>query len=87
MSASKPRIGIGILEKWRGQGIGRRLFEECLALARSTGLKRIELSAYSDNAPAIGMYESHGFSREGQKKDARKIDGNCQDEILMALRF
>lgn len=78
---------MGVLKEWRGQGIGRRLISGCLALARPAGLERIELIVYSDNVAAIRLYESAGFIREGRKQQARRIDGICQDELLMALRF
>jgi len=80
-------LGVGVARDWRCQGIGRRLIVECLAQARQTGLERIELVVYSDNARAVHLYESLGFRHEGRKVGARKIDGYHQDELLMALRW
>jgi len=78
-------LGMGVLQPWRNQGLGRGLLEATLAAARQQTIERIELIVYSDNARAIGLYESAGFLHEGRKQNARRIDGTYQDELLMAL--
>ena len=45
----------------REQGIGRKLTEQALALAKVAGAHAVELSAFSFNEPAIGLYRSLGF--------------------------
>jgi ribosomal protein S18 acetylase RimI-like enzyme len=80
-------LGMGVLQEWRGQGIGRRLLGECLALGRTAELERIELAVYADNNRAIRLYESMGFVLEGRRSQVRKIDGQSQDELLMAFRY
>jgi len=84
-SALAGTLGMGVLKEWRRKGIGRRLIGECLALARAHGLERVELTVFADNAPAIRLYEAMGFAHEGRTRNTRKIDGYCQDELLMAL--
>jgi GNAT superfamily N-acetyltransferase len=51
-----------VRESARGTGLGRALVQECLAAARARGCKRIELDVQSDNAGALALYESCGFS-------------------------
>jgi ribosomal protein S18 acetylase RimI-like enzyme len=51
-----------VSEDARGQGLGRALLEECFAVARSRGCKRIELDVQADNTGALRLYESAGFS-------------------------
>lgn len=80
-------LGMGVVRQWRGQGIGRQLMEQSLALARDSGFERIELIVYSDNEAAKRLYDSVGFKLEGTKQNARKIDGQYQDELVMALCF
>jgi GNAT superfamily N-acetyltransferase len=46
----------------RGTGLGRALVEECLAVARARGCRRIELDVQSDNTGARALYASCGFS-------------------------
>lgn len=78
-------LGMGVRREWRRHGVGRRLLEDCLVLARAAGLEKIELEVFSDNAGAIALYESHGFTREGLKVRSRKLEGRYQDVLLMAL--
>jgi ribosomal protein S18 acetylase RimI-like enzyme len=79
------RLGMGVLLEWRRHGIGRRLLEACLALAKNAHLEKVELEVFSDNIAAIRLYESFGFSREGVRVRSRKLDGRYQDLELMAL--
>jgi len=79
------RLGMGVLLEWRRHGIGRRLLEECLGLAKNAGLEKVELEVFSDNIAAMKLYESFGFCREGVRVRSRKLDGRYQDLVLMAL--
>jgi RimJ/RimL family protein N-acetyltransferase len=80
-------LGMGVLNKYRGQGIGSALLYQTLAEARNRGLERVELSVFASNLPAIHLYEKFKFEIEGRKKRARKLDGNYDDIIVMALIF
>lgn len=56
-----------------------------IALVQAPPLERIELDVFASNKPAIALYEKLGFTREGIKRGARKIDGVSDDVVLMAL--
>jgi putative acetyltransferase len=47
-------------------------------------LKRVELSVFVDNEPALALYRSFGFVVEGTKKFAAIRNGAYMDEYLMA---
>jgi ribosomal protein S18 acetylase RimI-like enzyme len=79
------RLGMGVLLEWRRHGVGRRLLEGCLELAKNAGLEKVELEVFTDNTAAIKLYKSFGFSREGVRVRGRKLDGRYQDLMLMAL--
>ncbi len=79
------RLGMGLLPAYRGQGLGRRLAETCLADAWHKGLTRIELDVYASNQAAIHLYEQLGFVHEGRKNNARFLDGLYDDILLMAI--
>jgi len=81
------RLGMGVLKEYRGQGIGSQLLEEGLSEARDRGLERVELDVYASNTPAIHLYEKFEFMIEGRKRKARKLDGNYEDLIVMAILF
>jgi len=79
------KLGMGIMKKYRGLGIGKRLMEETISVARSRGLERIELDVYASNTIAINLYEKFNFHTEGRKQKARKIDERYEDILNMAL--
>ena len=54
----------------RGRGVGRALFEACLARARAAGKRRMALHTTEWMTTARAMYERAGFSREPEG-DAR----------------
>lgn len=45
----------------RGKGLGRRLLEDLLAMARSRGHRRVVLDTASVLKEAIALYRSRGF--------------------------
>jgi RimJ/RimL family protein N-acetyltransferase len=53
--------------------------------SREKGLERIELEVYGSNKSAIRLYERAGFVVEGVKKRARKLDGEYDDLVQMAV--
>src|SRR5437016_6002990 len=79
------RLGMGVLLNYRGQGIGRRLAEKTIELAKLIGLERIELDVYASNKPAIALYKGLGFGLEGVKRKGRKLDGIYDDVVVMGL--
>ena len=79
------RIGMGIIDGFRGRGIGRRLLEAVIEHCWRVGLVRIELEVFVDNEPAIALYKKLGFQYEGRLRKARLIDGEYRDVFHMAL--
>ena len=47
-------------------------------------LTRLELEVYTDNAPALRLYEKLGFSIEGTMADFAFRDGEYVDTYVMA---
>ena len=52
---------MAVLERYRGQGIGRRLLEYTIAQARLLGAHTLELASNSKLANAVHLYETFGF--------------------------
>ena len=52
---------VGVNVAHRGRGIGRALIAKCEAFARSKGARWLRNAVLGRNAPARGLYESHGF--------------------------
>ncbi len=79
-------LGMGLLTKFRGQGIGTRLIAETMAAASHAGITRIELTVYTHNEAARKLYEKMGFETEGLQKGSVLIDGVYIDSWMMAAR-
>ena len=78
-------IGIYVHDDHVGQGIGRALMEALIDLADNwLGLRRLELGVVVDNAPAIHLYESLGFEREGRLRGDALRNGVLTDSWAMA---
>ena len=45
----------------RGQGVGELLVQHAIVVARSAGVKSIDLTSRSSRAPAIALYKKLGF--------------------------
>jgi len=78
-------LGMGLLAKVRGRGLGSRLLKRTIALSRRRGVEKLELQVYASNAPARRLYQKFGFEVEGRKVRGRKLDGRYDDIVLMAL--
>jgi RimJ/RimL family protein N-acetyltransferase len=79
------RLGISVHPRWRRQGVGRALMEAAIAASRSGGsLTRLTLRVFSSNGPAMRLYESLGFAKEGRLQRQVRIGDGYADEILMA---
>jgi RimJ/RimL family protein N-acetyltransferase len=67
----------------RGTGVGRRLIEAVLDLARQH-VELIQLTVVKENAQARRLYASLGFLDYGLERHSLKHDGRYYDEALMA---
>lgn len=80
-------IVVGILEKFRGRGIGSRFFSELDIWAKENNITRLELSVICSNFIAKHLYEKNGFEVEGIKRNTMIIDGEYVDEFSMAKLY
>jgi len=77
-------IVIGIVEDYRGQGIGTKLFKELEQWASNHNIHRLELTVVTTNEAALVLYKKTGFEIEGTKKHSLFIDGEYVDEFYMS---
>lgn len=52
---------IALTKEFWGLGIGTRLFEELINIARNMGIEQLELDCVEGNSRAMGLYEKLGF--------------------------
>jgi ribosomal protein S18 acetylase RimI-like enzyme len=76
---------MGLLPDYRGRGLGRQLVAQAVRAARQAGIERVELEVFASNERAIALYRAFGFATEGIKRRARKLDGQYEDNVFMAL--
>lgn len=78
-------IGMGVHDDWQGKGIGTALMQALVDLAdRWLNLSRLELQVYTDNEPAIHLYEKFNFVIEGTHVKFAYRDGEFVDAHFMA---
>ena len=77
-------VGLMVAAGHRRQGIGRLLLEEAVAWSRRSEIGKLELHVFPWNEPALRLYESFGFEREGVRKAHFARDDELIDAILMA---
>jgi len=80
-------LGLMVDERFRRRGVGRALLEQAVEWARGHGVAKLELHVFPWNEPAIALYESFGFQREGfRRRHYLRPDGYA-DAILMAFHI
>lgn len=78
-------VGMGVHDDYQRRGIGRALLGEVIMMADDWyNLRRLELTVFIDNAPAIALYESFGFEREGTHRQFAYRAGAYVDAYAMA---
>jgi L-phenylalanine/L-methionine N-acetyltransferase len=78
-------LGLMVAAGHRRRGIGRALLRRAVEWARESDVTKLELHVFPDNEPAIALYESFGFVREGYRRRHYLRDGEYVDAVLMAF--
>jgi putative acetyltransferase len=77
-------VGIAVHEDHHGRGIGTALMQALINLADNwLGLRKLELFVYTDNQPAIALYQNHGFEIEGTRRQMALRGGVYKDAYAM----
>ena len=80
-------LGLMVAASARRRGVGRALRESAIEWARKAGVRKLELHVFPHNEPAIKLYESFGFEREGYRKQHYRRGDEYVDAILMAYEI
>lgn len=87
----RPRIrhvgvlGISVLKRFWGTGVGRATCQRALLEAEKMGLRRVELRVREDNLRAQRLYQSLGFIEEGRLRGSFVVASRSFDELIMGL--
>ena len=83
----KHAAGMGLVvdAHFLNKGVGTLLMKTGIELAdRWLNIKRLELSVYCDNEPALKLYKKFGFEVEGRMKAFAFRNGQFVDALRMA---
>ena len=76
-------VSVYVHEKFRRQGVARRLLEEATARAPLLGIDAIVGLIFGHNQPSLKLFERHGFERWGLLPRIAQLDGNKRDLVIM----
>ncbi len=79
-----PVLGIGIIDAYQGQGLGRQMMEMLIDDARTAGCEGIRLTTVIDNERAYQLYRKMGFQYLGDTDNVAG-DGRVVRERMMFL--
>lgn len=79
-------LGISIAKEYRGKGLGKKLMNEIIELAKKELVptpKIIQLRVYTINKPAIALYKKLGFKQVAKLPKQIQYKGKLIDEYIM----
>jgi RimJ/RimL family protein N-acetyltransferase len=83
-STGPATIGMAVLARWRGQGVGTALMHACVEWALEAGVHKLSLEVFPWNEAAIALYRKFGFVEEGRlRKQYRRQSGELWDVLVM----
>jgi putative acetyltransferase len=72
-------------DRYQGLGLGEALMKAAIDLAdKWLNVRRIELTVFTDNQPALALYRKFGFATEGILRQYAFRDGEFVDAYTMA---
>ncbi len=75
--------GVAVYPEFRRNGIGKKLLEKAIALAKKRDAGRVYLLVRPDNVEAVSLYEKYGFTTKGVWD--KKVDGKKVLEMELTL--
>jgi ribosomal protein S18 acetylase RimI-like enzyme len=77
--------GTFVSPRFRRRGLARLLVGKAIAHAQVSGARRVNLTVFVPNEPAVRLYESLGFVACGAEPEAVCIGGTYHDGQFMSL--
>lgn len=78
-------LTLGVLDRYRGDGLGSALMDRGLEWATEQGYRKIYQSLPAANERAIAFLESKGWTVESTREGHYQIDGELVDEVQLAI--
>jgi len=81
-------VGMYVMPELAGRGIGARLLDACIGLARAEpSIEVLYLTVTSTNTGAIRLYERTGFVAYGLEPRSMRLGDRAFDKLMMALHL
>jgi|TARA_B110000003_G_scaffold260714_1_gene281835 ribosomal protein S18 acetylase RimI-like enzyme len=77
-------IAIAVLQEFSRKGLGTQLLSELIEKGKAKGITRFELDVSVNNPIAINLYKKMGFVIEGERQQSYLIDGEFDNDYIMA---
>ncbi|MDA8488915.1 MULTISPECIES: N-acetyltransferase [unclassified Kluyvera] len=78
-------FGICVDTRWQNRGVASALMRTMIDMCDNwLRVDRIELTVFVDNAPAVAVYQKHGFEIEGTGRNYALRNGEYVDAYFMA---
>jgi RimJ/RimL family protein N-acetyltransferase len=77
-------LGLTMISKYRGQGIGHRMIETLVRESRKAGLRTLDTEFLAENETARRAYEKAGFRQAGRIPHKVFRNGRYFDGLVMA---
>jgi RimJ/RimL family protein N-acetyltransferase len=78
-------LGMGVIQVYRGIGIGTALMDYALRWAAEHGIEKVNLGVRASNHRARALYQKFGFAEEGYRvRDIKDLEGRYDDHVQMA---
>ncbi len=77
-------FGMMIEKSWWGQGIGSAMLSIMERYAQKIGISKMEALVRSENTRAYNLYRRLGYTVEGTRTKAARIEGQWVDELYLA---
>jgi len=78
-------LGIVIIDEWQNKGFGKKIVQHMIKTAWNKGYKKIWLTVFTDNLPALKIYKDLGFEIEGIFVEDEIIKNKKRDVVSMAI--
>ena len=78
-------LNIAIAQDWQRQGLGRRLLQHLIKVAREYRAEMMFLEVRPSNTNALRLYENIGFNEIATRRGYYPAHDGHEDAILMGL--
>lgn len=79
-------VSVYVRDSARGQGVGRALLEELVAVSEANGVWTLQASIFAFNQPSLALHKGCGFREVGRRERIAQMRGEWLDTILLERR-